>query len=103
MSDTDLGPPLCRVRGVNPMVTALFLLGYGLALPVAFRMTSVVLRRNRLALWGHQVGLLLAAAGWFTRGSVLVAFLHLGWVALASIWFEIGPDVWHRVQSLFKN
>jgi hypothetical protein len=84
---------------VHPLSTALFLLGYGLAVPVLFRMSTVVARRNRLALWGHQIGVLIATAGWLTRGRVFIVFIHLGWMAAANLWFEFGPTLVQRLRG----
>jgi hypothetical protein len=81
---------------VHPVSTALFLLGYGLALPIAFRLPSVVAEQNRLAIWGHQLGLLVVTLGWVLRGSVAMAIVHLAWMALASVWFGFRPLVGRR-------
>ena len=75
--------------GVHPLATALLLLGYGLALPIAARLSTVVAKGNRLAIWGHQLGMLVAALGWLFRGQVLVAAAHGLWLALAYTWFEV--------------
>lgn len=77
---------------MHPLSTALFLLGYALALPIASRLPSVVARGQRLAMWGHQLGILAAALGWLLRGQVLVATAHGIWLAAAYAWFELrGP------------
>lgn len=65
---------------MHPASTALFLIGYGFSLPVLFRMVAVLRSGNRLALYGHQVGMLMAALGWLLRGQVGVAGLHLVWM-----------------------
>ena len=75
------------------MSTALFLVGYGLALPIAARMPTVVASQSRLAVWGHQLGLLIAAFGWVLRGGILVAVIHLAWMALVGVWFGFDPLV----------
>jgi hypothetical protein len=73
---------------VHPVSTALFLLGYGLALPIGTKIGAVVASQNRLAIWGHHIGLLIAAAGWLMRGQVLVAAAHGLWLTGVSVWFE---------------
>lgn len=74
---------------VHPLSTALFLLGYGLALPIAARLATVVERQQRLAMWGHQAGVLLATLGWVLRGQILVAAIHVVWLLGAYGWFEL--------------
>lgn len=81
---------------MHPVSTALFLVGYGLALPIALRLPSVVSEQNRLAIWGHQLGLLIVTLGWVMRGGVTVAVIHLAWMALASVWFGFRPLVGRR-------
>lgn len=72
---------------MHPLSTALFLLGYSLALPIGARLASVVADQKRLAMWGHQAGVLLATLGWLLRGQVLVAVIHGAWLAGAYAWF----------------
>ncbi len=74
---------------MHPLSTALFLLGYGLALPIAARLTTVVGRQQRLAMRGHQAGVLLATLGWVLRGQILVAGIHVLWLIGAYAWFEL--------------
>ncbi len=74
---------------MHPLSTALFLLGYALAIPIAGRLPAVVARQQRLAIWGHQFGVLLAAAGWLMRGQVMVTAVHVVWLVIAYGWFEI--------------
>ncbi len=81
---------------MHPISTALFLVGYGLALPIATRLPTVVANQSRLAIWGHQVGLLIAALGWVLRGGILLAVIHIAWMALASVWFGFSPLVRRR-------
>ena len=78
---------------MHPISTALFLVGYGLALPIASRLATVVADQNRLAIWGHQLGVLIATAGWALRGAVAVAVVHLAWMAFVSVWFGFSPVV----------
>lgn len=78
---------------MHPLSTALFLLGYALALPIATRMGAIVARQQRLALWGHQAGILTATLGWLLRGSVLVAVGHIIWLIIAQIWFGTSGQV----------
>ena len=82
---------------MNPVSTALFLVGYGLAVPIATRLPTVVAERNRMAMWGHQVGVLVAALGWLLKGGVMVAVLHLAWIGLANVWFGFGTTARSRV------
>jgi hypothetical protein len=84
---------------VHPISTALFLVGYGLALPIASRLPTVVANQVRLAIWGHQLGMLIAALGWVMRGGILVAVIHLAWMALVSVWFGFSPLVRRRRTS----
>lgn len=74
---------------MHPVSTVLFLVGYALALPVAFRWASVLERRSTLALTGHQLGIGVAMIGWFLRGRVYVAVAHLIWMIAAKIWFDV--------------
>lgn len=74
---------------MHPLSTALFLLGYALAIPIAGRLPAVVARRNRLAMWGHQTGILFVTLGWLLRGRVLVAVAHMIWLVIAYAWFEV--------------
>ncbi|MGI9596474.1 MAG: hypothetical protein ACR2QK_09955 [Acidimicrobiales bacterium] len=74
---------------MHPLSTALFVLGYGLAIPIAGRLPTIVAGQQRLAMWGHQAGILLAAIGWLLRGQVLIAFAHLIWLVIAYVWFEV--------------
>lgn len=78
---------------MHPVSTALFLVGYGLAVPIAFRMSTVVARQHRLAVWGHQLGVLTATLGWIIRGGIAVAVIHLAWMALVATWFGFQPLV----------
>jgi len=74
---------------VHPVSTAFFLLGYGLGLPIATRLASIVTRQQRLALWGHQLGMMLAATGWLLRGQPLVMVAHIVWMIIAQVWFTL--------------
>ena len=76
---------------MHPLSTALFLLGYGLALPIAARLPTVVANRNRLALWGHQFGVIVATGGWLVRGRVIMAVVHVVWLIVANAWFALEP------------
>lgn len=74
---------------MHPVSTAFFLLGYGLSLPIATRLASIVASQQRLGLWGHQVGMLMAATGWILRGQALVMVGHLVWMIIAQVWFTL--------------
>lgn len=81
---------------MNPIATVLLLVGYVLAVPIASRLSTVVAAQHRLAMWGHQLGMMIAAVGWLFRGNVIVAIAHLVWVAFASVWFGFDPVVRKR-------
>jgi galactitol-specific phosphotransferase system IIC component len=72
---------------VHPVSTALFLLGYGLAMPIMFRLIHVIAVQHRLAFLGHQIGMVLALLGWALRGRVLMAIIHGIWLIATRIWF----------------
>lgn len=74
---------------MHPVTTALFLLGYGLAIPIAMRMTSIVAQQHRLALAGHQIGVGVAFLGWLLRGSLMIAVIHVVWLAGVRFWFHL--------------
>jgi hypothetical protein len=74
---------------VHPLSTALFLLGYALAVPIVSRLPGIIARQQRLAMWGHQLGVLLAASGWLLRGQVAVALIHGVWLVVAYSLFEV--------------
>ena len=69
------------------MSTALFLLGYGLAIPILFRLVHIVAVQHRLAFLGHQIGMVLALLAWALKGRVVMAVLHGVWLIVARIWF----------------
>lgn len=69
------------------MSTVLFIAGYGLALPLAGRLSTIVTDRQRLAFAGHQVGVLIALLGWLVRGSIVMALVHVVWVVAAKLWY----------------
>lgn len=75
---------------VHPVSTALLLLGYGLALPIALRMTQIVARQHRIAFVGHQLGVGIALLGWALRGSIVIAVIHAAWLIGVRIWFKMG-------------
>ncbi len=69
-----------------------FLLGYGLALPIGARFTTIRDTQNRVGMIGHQVGVFLAAVGWGARGSVAMVAVHMVWIVAARIWFGMGAN-----------
>jgi hypothetical protein len=75
---------------VHPVSTALFILGYGLALPIGMKLGRMVAQQHRMALLGHQVGVILALLGWLLRGDLLLAAVHGVWLVGARIWFHLG-------------
>ncbi len=68
----------------------LFLLGYSLAIPIGLRMVSIVAAQQRLAVIGHQVGVVFALVGWLLRGSVVIALIHVAWLVGVRLWFQYG-------------
>lgn len=72
---------------MHPLSTVLFLAGYGLALPLTGRLTTIVAGQQRLAFAGHQVGVMIAMLGWLLRGSFVVAIIHAVWVVAARLWY----------------
>jgi len=74
---------------VAPVSVPLLLLGYALALPIGMKLGKVVAQQHRLALLGHQVGIMLAVVGWAVRGRPMMAFLHVLWLLGARAWFEM--------------
>ena len=81
---------------MHPLSTALFLVGYGLALPLARRLPSIVTQQRRLAFGGHQLGVLVALIGWLSRGGYTVALAHLAWLVGTRIWFGLSGRVDRR-------
>ncbi len=76
--------------GVHPISTALFLLGYGLALPIAAKMPAIIAGQQRLAFWAHQFGLIIAIGGWLFRGQFLVIAGHVIWFVIVNLWYRFG-------------
>lgn len=74
---------------MHPASTALFLIGYGLALPIAARLASIVSGQQRLAFAGHQFGVLVAGLGWALRGTAALVLVHVVWLAAAYLWFTL--------------
>ncbi len=72
---------------MHPLGTALMVLGYGLALPIMARLGQVKATSNRLALFGHQVGIMIALVAWAARGRLVIVLVHLAWLAGVRIWF----------------
>lgn len=75
---------------MHPVSTALLLLGYGLAIPIGLQMTKIVQRRHRVALTGHQIGVVLSLLGWVLRGSIIIGAIHLLWLIGVRLWFQLG-------------
>ncbi len=69
------------------MSTVLFIAGYSLALPLAFRLTTIVSRQQRLAFAGHQLGVLIALIGWLSRASFVMALVHVVWLVGTRLWY----------------
>ncbi len=72
---------------MHPLGIALMVLGYGLALPIAARLGQVKATSNRLALFGHQVGVMIALVAWAARGRVVIVLIHLAWLVGVRLWF----------------
>lgn len=75
---------------MHPLSTVLFLLGYSLAIPIGMRMVSIVATQHRLAVTGHQVGVILALVGWLLRGTLVIALIHVAWLVGVRLWFQYG-------------
>ncbi len=73
---------------MNPIGIALLLVGYALVVPIATKMRRVVESQNRLALSGHQLGIVLVCLGWAVGGRVQMIWIHLLWAVVAIIWFN---------------
>lgn len=72
---------------MHPLSTALFILGYGLALPIVARLTQMKATQNRLGILGHQVGMSIALLAWATKGRPLMVVIHLAWIIAVRVWF----------------
>ncbi len=77
---------------MHPVSTALFILGYALALPIAFRMSAVVARQHRTALAGHQIGVVIALLGWLLTGRIWMVIVHAVWLLISRLWFSWGAS-----------
>ncbi|MEM8922582.1 MAG: hypothetical protein AAGD35_03700 [Actinomycetota bacterium] len=75
---------------VHPISTALFLVGYGLSLPIAARMSAIVRRQHRVAFAGHQIGVVVAMLGWVLSGRLVMAGAHVLWLIGVRLWFAVG-------------
>lgn len=75
---------------MHPVSTALFIVGYGLALPILFRLVRIIAAQNRLAFAGHQIGMVIALLGWILNGRVMMAIIHGLWIIGARLWFGLG-------------
>ncbi|MFV0258601.1 MAG: hypothetical protein ACK5PP_09170 [Acidimicrobiales bacterium] len=73
---------------MHPLTTALFILGYALALPIGMRLGDLAERGQRAALAGHQFGVIVAGLGWALSGRFLMAVLHGAWAVAAATWFR---------------
>lgn len=73
---------------MTPVSAILLIFGYGLGLPVLFRLGSVVRTGNRLAFGAHQLGISIATLAWLARGGYLIGTAHVIWLIGARIWYE---------------
>jgi hypothetical protein len=73
---------------VHPLSTALLLVGYGLALPLAGRLPAIVQQQQRLAMAGHQAGMMVAMIGWISRGGYVAGAAHAVVMIGVKIWFD---------------
>ncbi|MFV0526376.1 MAG: hypothetical protein ACK5RL_17975 [Acidimicrobiales bacterium] len=74
---------------MHPLTTAMFIVGYALALPIGIRLSELAERGQRAALAGHQFGVVLAGVGWALSGRLVMAVLHLAWAVIAVAWFRV--------------
>lgn len=72
---------------MHPLSTALFVLGYGLALPIIAKLTVLKAKRSRVGIFGHQIGITIAMVAWAVRGRPTMVVLHLVWMIAVRIWF----------------
>gem|GEM_PF-6448044 len=79
---------------MHPISTALMLVGYFLAVPIITRIFIVVKQQQRIVLAAHQLGIILATAGWILKGNYPIAAIHIIWMVLLKIWF------WYRGKFL---
>ncbi len=63
------------------------MLGYSLAIPIGSKLPEVIRTRNKLALTGHQVGVIIAGLGWLVGARTPLVWMHLIWLLVASIWY----------------
>ena len=70
------------------MSTLLFLIGYGLVVPIAAFRSRIKPKMLATAFGGHQLGLGIAALGWLLRSNVWVAAAHVAWAVVARVWFQ---------------
>lgn len=77
---------------MHPVSTALFIVGYALSLPIAFRMAAVATGQHRAAFAGHQIGVVVALLGWIITGRIMMAVLHGLWLVGARLWFSLGRN-----------
>lgn len=81
------------------MSTALFLLGYGLSLPIVFKLVAIIANQHRVAFAGHQIGMALALLGWLINGRVAMAVIHGLWLIGARIWFGMAGQARSRTDD----
>ena len=74
---------------MHPVSTALLLLGYGLGLPIVYRLVGIVGTQQRLAFAGHQIAMGIVLLGWLISGRLAMALIHGAWLIVARIWFYI--------------
>jgi hypothetical protein len=84
---------------VSPLSTALFVLGYGLSLPIIARLGEVRATGNRLAIAGHQFGISVCLLGWAIQGRIIMALLHLVWLVTVRVWFGTANTEPRRARS----
>ena len=75
---------------MHPLSTALLLIGYGLSLPIGAKLPAVVHSRHRIALVGHQLGVLIVTGGWLLAGRTVIAVAHASWFVVVRVWFWYG-------------
>lgn len=72
---------------MNPLALLLVMLGYSLAIPIGSKLPEVIRTKNKLALTGHQIGVIIAGGGWLLGARTALAWVHLIWLLVASIWY----------------
>lgn len=73
-----------------PVDTALFAVGYPLAVGVITRFAPIVRRRRAGWLAAHHVAMTAIIAGWALRGEATGVAINTAWLAGSSLWYAAG-------------